>query len=253
LQGLPQTCQAINALWFHAQRSGRAPAQPPQTSASALRREELVDRLREHGLRGPAQRIVPDVDGAVRAAEEIGFPVALKIESPDISHKTEVGGVALGLRSGEDVRSAAARIVESARRAAPAARIDGFLVQEMANGVEAILGVREDQQFGPMLVVGTGGVMVELFTDICVRLLPLDRAELRRAIEKLKLARLLAGFRGAPKADFEALLDAAEGLARFYLEHRAQIADLEINPLIVRAEGQGVVAVDVRPVWKEGG
>jgi acetyltransferase len=202
-------------------------------------------------VKGPASAFAPTQDDAAREAAAIGFPVALKIVSPQILHKTEVGGVALGLKSEADVKLAAERMLVSARRAHPDATIEGFLVQEMASGVEVLVGVREDAQFGPMLVLGSGGVLVELMADVNVQLLPATRAGIARAISGLKLQKLLDGYRGAPPADADALYDAIEAVGKFYLDHRGRIADLEINPLIVRPNGQGVCAVDIRTIWKD--
>jgi hypothetical protein len=193
---------------------------------------------------------------AVSAAERIGFPVALKIRSPDILHKTEAGGVALGLQDRGAVAAAAQALVASARATAPDARIDGFLVQEMVSGIEAIVGARSDELYGPMLLVGAGGILVELVEDAALRLLPVTADEVGAMVDGLKLARLLSGFRGRPAADRAALEATALALGRFFLDHRARIKDIEINPLMVRsrrsAEQAGAVAVDVRVVWREG-
>jgi len=250
LMGLPQTCRALNALWFHAQRAGRPVSKPPAAQPSV--RGGVEDALAAHGVHGPRSRTVATEEEAAHAAAEIGFPVALKIVSPQIVHKTEAGGVALGLASREAVLSAARAMRESALRYAPGAQIDGFLVQEMARGVEVLVGAREDAQFGPMLVIGSGGVLVELMQDVSVHLLPVARAEVLEALSGLKVMRLLEGYRGAPPADVEALADAIVAIADVYLDKRGELADLEVNPVVVRAKGQGVCAVDVRAIWKEG-
>jgi hypothetical protein len=174
--------------------------------------------------------------------------VALKIVSPQFSHKTEVGGVRLDLRTGANVEREAAALETAIRARDPKAGIDGFLVQEMVSGVEIILGARTDPLYGPMLLVGAGGVLVELVKDVAFRLLPVGEAEARALLDDLKVSKLLAGWRSGPAADVEALVRAICGLSDFYLAHRHLLADLEINPLIVRAEGEGVRAVDVRPV-----
>ena len=138
------------------------------------------------------------------------------------------------------------------RRRAPrsrALRIDGFLVQEMVAGVEAIVGARSDPLYGPMLLIGAGGVLVELAKDAALRLLPVTAGDVTAMIDGLKLAQLLAGFRGRPAADRAALEAAALALGRFFLDHRARIADIEINPLMVR--DSGAVAVDVRVLWRD--
>ncbi len=251
LQGLPQTCRALNALWLHAQRSGKPVAAPSPAPFTEINEENLSQALSSRGVKGPASAFAPTQEDAERAAASIGFPVALKIVSPQILHKTEVGGVALGLSSEAEVKQAAERMLASVRRVHPDAEIDGFLVQEMAAGVEVLVGVKEDAQFGPMLVLGSGGVLVELLADVNVQMLPVTRDDIARALSGLKLKKLLDGYRGARPADVEALYDAVEAVGRFYLDHRARIDDIEINPLIVRPKGQGVCAVDIRTIWKE--
>src|SRR5262245_40102924 len=251
LQGIEPTISALNGLWFHAARRGRRPASPSPAPASDLSPANLEGTLARYGIALPQSRAVASAAEAVAAAEQIGYPVALKIRSPDILHKTEAGGVALDLRDRAAVAAAADALTASARAAQPNARIGGFLVQEMVTGVEAILGARDDSLYGPMLLVGAGGVLVELARDVALRLLPVTPAGGRRIVDGLKLATLLAGFRGRPPADRGALEAAASALAQFYLDHRARIGDVEINPLIVRPAGRGAVAVDVRVLWRE--
>lgn len=250
LQGLPATCRALNALWFHASRAGSAPAQPAAAPASDLDAQTLDAVLACYGIEGPKSASVPDAKSAAMAAQEIGFPVALKIRSPDILHKTEAGGVLLDLRDEAAVIAGAEQLRASALAAYPAARIEGFLVQEMVSGVEAIAGARDDALYGPVLLAGSGGVMVELLRDAALKLLPVEGRDISEMIDGLKLAKLLAGFRGRPAADRAALETGIAGLAQFYLDHRARVADIEINPLIVRENGKGVCAVDVRVIWK---
>jgi acetyltransferase len=253
LQELEPTLRAMNALWFYAQRRGRRPAPPAAAASSTLSPATLDAELARHGIALPKSCAVADVAAAKAAAAEIGFPVALKIRSADILHKTEAGGVKLDLRSAAEIEAAADALVASARVSHPHARIDGFLVQEMVAGVEAIVGARSDALYGPILLVGAGGVLVELARDVALRLLPVAAAEVAGMVEGLKLKTLLAGHRGRPAADRAALEAAALALARFYLDHRARIAEIEINPLMVRPGGRGAVAVDVRVIWRDDG
>jgi len=253
LQGIEPTIRALNGLWFHAARRGRRPLAPPPAPPSDLSPENLEATLARYGLALPASRAVAGAAEAAEAAEGIGFPVALKIRSPDILHKTEAGGVALDLRAREDVEAAAEALAASARAARPDAHIDGFLVQEMVAGVEAIVGARSDPLYGPMLLIGAGGVLVELAEDAALRLLPLGPDDVAAMVDGLKLATLLAGFRGRPDADRAALEAAALALGRFFLDHRARLSDIEINPLVVRRAGHGAVAVDVRATWQRQG
>jgi acetate---CoA ligase (ADP-forming) len=264
LQGIVPTIRALNGLWFHAARRGRRPPMPPPASASELSPTTLEATLARYGIALPASCAADSVAEAVSAAERIGFPVALKIRSPDILHKTEAGGVALGLQDRGAVEAAAQALVTSAHATAPDARIEGFLVQEMVSGIEAIAGARSDELYGPMLLVGAGGILVELVEDAALRLLPVTTDEVGAMVDSLKLARLLSGFRGRPAADRAALEATALALGRFFLDHRARIKDIEINPLMVRpqrngrnsaqaghAKRAGAVAVDVRVVWRE--
>ena len=177
LQGQEATLRALNALWFHAARRGRAPEPVPPPPKSDLTPETLDATLARYGITLPKSREVATAAEAAEAAREIGFPVVLKIRSPDILHKTEAGGVALNLRDAADVAAAAERLIASARKVQPDARIDGFLVQEMASGIEAIVGARSDALYGPMLLVGAGGILVELAKDAALRMLPVSAAD----------------------------------------------------------------------------
>ena len=132
---------------------------------------------------------------------------------------------------------AAERLIATARAAVPNARIDGFLVQEMVSGVEAIVGARSDALYGPVLLVGAGGILVELAKDAALRMLPVDANGVSAMVDGLKLSKLLAGYRGRPAADRAALEKTVLALGRFFLDHRAKIADIEINPLMVREHG----------------
>jgi len=250
VQGLEPTLRAMNALWFHAARRGRRPQTPLSAPPSDLSPATLNATLARYGISLPKSRNVATAAEAGAAAEPIGFPVVLKIRSPDILHKTEAGGVVLDLRSSEAVERAAEGLLASARSAQPGARIEGFLVQEMVAGVEAIVGARRDPLYGPLILVGAGGVLVELANDATLRLLPVTASDISAMIDGLKLNKLLTGFRGRPAADRAALESTVLALAQFYLDHRARIEDVEINPLIVRPNGRGAVAVDVRVIWR---
>jgi len=249
LQGQEATLRALNALWFHAARRGRAPEPVPPAPKSDLTPETLDATLARYGITLPKSREVATAAEAAEAAREIGFPVVLKIRSADILHKTEAGGVALNLRDAADVQAAAERLTVAAKKAYPNARIDGFLVQEMASGIEAIVGARSDAMYGPMLLIGAGGILVELAKDAALRMLPVNAADVTQMVDGLKLSKLLAGYRGRPAADRAALEKTALALGKFFLDHRAKIADIEVNPLMVRENG--AVAVDVRVLWRD--
>jgi acetate---CoA ligase (ADP-forming) len=248
LQGLEPTLRAINALWFYAQRAGRAPAVAPPAPPSDLTPENLAQKLVSYGVLLPQSRTIAGAVEAADAAVEIGFPVALKIRSPDVVHKTEAGGVLLGLKSRDEVLAASDRLMASARATHRGVRIDGFLVQEMVSGIEAIVGAHSDPLYGPMLLVGAGGILVELARDVALRMLPVTAHDIGAMIDSLKLDKLISGYRGRAPADRKALESTVAALARFYLDHRARIEDIEINPLMVRVSG--AVAVDVRVIWR---
>jgi acyl-CoA synthetase (NDP forming) len=174
---------------------------------------------------------------------EARFPVALKILSPDLAHKTEVGGVALGIPDAAALRREAAAMLARVRARAPAARITGFLVQPMARGLaEAILGFRRDPEVGPLVLLGAGGVMAELWRDTTLRLAPVTEAEAREMIAEVRGLRPLAGWRGMPRGDLEALARAVVAVSR--LAALPEVAEAEVNPLIVGREGEGVIVAD---------
>jgi acetate---CoA ligase (ADP-forming) len=249
LQGQQPLLRALNALWFYGQRAGRAPAALPPAPPSDLTPARLEATLARYGIALPQSRAVSSAEAAADAAAAIGFPVALKIRSADIVHKTEAGGVKLDLRSRREVLEAADALLGAARAAHPKAKIDGFLVQEMVSGIETIVGAHSDPLYGPLLLVGAGGIMVELIRDVAQQLLPVDARDITAMLDGLKLAYLLDGYRGRPAANRAALEATALALGRFYLDHRARIAEIEINPLMVNA--QGAIAVDVRVAWRQ--
>ena len=252
LQGLPEVVRALKALGTYGVRTRRgiSPMPDPTGSPAALAPAAFHELLEAHGLTPPRSAWAAAPGDAVEAALKLGFPVALKAVTADAIHKTELGALALGLGDSAAVRAAAYEIIE--RLAAAAIPLSGFLVQEMVSGLEVIAGVREDEQFGPVMVVGLGGVFVEAIGDVAFRLLPVDADDAREMLGELRGKTLLGAFRGAPPRDVEALIGAIVGLSGLYLAHRDDLSDLEINPLMVLAEGEGVRAVDVRPVRRNG-
>ncbi len=204
---------------------------------------EAKRQLAEHGLSIPESRRESG-EAAPAAAREIGFPVVLKALGPDLAHKTEAGAVALGLMSEAAVEAAVAEISANLTRRNQTS--DGFLVERMVEDAvaELIVGVKRDPAFGLALVLGSGGVLVELLRDSATLLLPTDRRSVEHALATLKGAPLLAGFRGRPKADVGAVIDAVMAVAAFAEAHRESLAELDLNPLLVLPEGKGAVAVD---------
>ena len=255
IHGLPETARALQSLvrYAAALRRGVVRSEAPLAHADEPSPEAFDALLAAHGLPPPrgARAQTPD-DAAARAAE-IGFPVAVKIVSPQASHKTEVGGVALHLADAAAVRSSAEAMAARLLAQHPDVAIHGFLVQQMVDGLELILGVREDPQFGPVMAVGLGGVAVEVLQDVAVRLLPVDDNTALDMLRSLAGAPLLDRFRGRAPRDMPSLVRAMTGLSRLYLQCRRWFSDIEINPLIVLAEGEGVRAVDVRAVRRARG
>jgi acyl-CoA synthetase (NDP forming) len=181
--------------------------------------------------------------GSGRASIDLRFPVVVKLLSADLPHKTEAGAVTLGVRNAEEMKSAVLRMMESARAYAPQAKIEGVLVQEQRPAlVEAILGFRRDPTVGPVITLGMGGILAEIYRDIALRRPPIDTAEARAMIEDVKGFAVIRGYRGRPRGDLDAL---AEAVARFsQIAGDATISEAEINPLLIGPEGQGVIAVD---------
>ncbi len=252
IQGLPETLRALQALIRYAEcRRHRLPLIGEPAGAEAnLEGAAFQALLREHALPPATAAFAATPADTARTAARIGFPVALKIMSPQASHKTEVGGVSLGLAGIDAVAREAEAMVARFKEHHPDSEIHGFLVQEMVGGIELILGVREDPQFGPFMIAGLGGVFVEAVRDIAFRLLPVTAGDAREMLGELRSARVLGGFRGRPARDVDAIAAAMEGLSRLFLNHRPWLADLEINPLMVLEQSKGVRAIDVRLVRK---
>jgi acetate---CoA ligase (ADP-forming) len=205
------------------------------------------------GLPVPDERLAATAEQAVEAWRSFGRPVALKLVSPDILHKTEAGGVRLGLDDADAIAAAHADILARAQAYSPSARLLGVLVAPMeTGGIETILGVQRDPVFGPVVVLGLGGVLVEIQKDVTFRRAPIDAAEARRMIGELRGAALFGGVRGAPPADVGALADAVAALSRFAAAHADEIESIDVNPFLVRPEGEGAVALDALIVRRDG-
>ncbi|MBW1778479.1 MAG: acetate--CoA ligase family protein, partial [Deltaproteobacteria bacterium] len=187
-----------------------------------------------------------DPEEAVAAARGMGYPVVLKVVSEQIPHKSDAGGVVVGLETPEAVREAFSGIVSRARAFRADAVIDGVLVQKMAlPGTEVILGMNRYPVFGPLLMFGFGGIFVEVFKDVSFRLAPIGRASARRMVRQIKGYRLLEGFRGKPKDDIDALEHALVRLSDLAVRH-PEIRELDINPMLAHPEGQGATVADCR-------
>jgi acyl-CoA synthetase (NDP forming) len=240
--------RAIAALARFAEAAATPPVQPPRIEPmdalprGALSEAAAMARLGAAGIPMAPHRLARTVEEAVAAADVLGYPVVAKIVSPDILHKTEIGGVALGLSDAEAVRAAAARLMVETQRLKPDARIEGVLIAPMIRGgVECIIGVQKDPVFGPVVMFGLGGVLVEAMKDVSFRLAPFDA---RRMIDEIKARAVLDGWRGGPPTDIDALADALAALSRFAAAAGDQLESVDLNPFVVLPKGQGAVALD---------
>jgi len=208
-----------------------------------LTERESKSVLALYGIPSVRELAADSLDTLLCAATELGFPLALKVESPDISHKSEAGGVALNLRSPDELCAAYERVLANARRFSPGAKISGVLLQPMVPaGVEVVAGARIDPLLGPLVVAGFGGVLVELLRDSSVELAPINAGEAMRMLLRLKGCALFGGFRGAPAVDLARLADILVRVSEFAADQRSLIAELDINPII--CSGSTMMAVD---------
>lgn len=213
---------------------------------AAFRNEYAAKQvLIDAGFEVPLERSVRDADAAVQAADALGYPVVLKILSEDIPHKTEAGGVALNLADADAVRAASARIFASVAAHAPDARIEGLLVAPMLRGgTELIAGISRDPVFGPVVMVGMGGIYAEVLRDVAVQPAPVSPAQALAMIRSLRLFPLLDGARGQARADIDAAARAVARLSEFACVHRDQVGEIDLNPILVRPAGQGIAILD---------
>ncbi len=213
-------------------------------SATVLSEYHARSLLEAYGINGNVGTLAGSAAEADAAARTIGGPVAVKVQSADIPHKTEVSAVALNVAP-EDARAAYERVLESAKRLVPTAEIEGVLVQPMAPaGREVIVGISRDECWGPLLMLGLGGVMVEAVRDTVLAPVPLDREAALALIHRLKASAVFGSYRGMPPADIEALADLMVKLSQFAFDHADDIAEVDLNPVIVHAKRDGVTLVD---------
>ena len=201
--------------------------------------------LAEAGVPVVDERLATSADEAGAAAAEIGFPVAMKLVSTDIPHKSEIGGVLLGVVDETAARDGYDTLIERATAAQPDAKVDGVVIAPMiSGGVEIILGVKVDPAFGPVVLFGLGGIFVELLQDVTQRLAPFGVEEAHEMMREVKGFPLLDGARGAPPADTDALAEALSKLSQFAHENAERIESIDINPFLVMPKGEGAFAVD---------
>jgi len=263
-RSLPSCFAALAAWHWRAAKRAAGTANSVSTPAATIRQartlieaaggrtlteREAKDVLALYGVPVVGERVAQSVDEAVNAAGSFGYPVVLKVESPDLPHKTEAGVVQLNLRDADEVRAAYQTITARANAITPPPRIAGVLVQRMMpQGVEMVVGARVDPLFGPLVVVGLGGILVELLKDTALAPAPLTHDEALALLTELKGARLLDGFRGMPAVDRNQLASVICSVATFATDHRDVVAELDVNPLI--CTGDSITAVDALIVPK---
>ncbi|HLB22594.1 MAG TPA: acetate--CoA ligase family protein [Dehalococcoidia bacterium] len=228
-----------NAIIEAARKEGR----------TLLTEVEAKQVLEQAGVPVSPARLATTKEDAVKMASELGYPIVLKIVSPQITHKSDVGGVALGLSSAEEVGAAFERVVANAKKASPKATIDGVAVQRMERqGTEVIVGMTTDPQFGPVMMFGLGGIMVEILKDVAFRVVPINERDARQMIHEIKGYPVLEGFRGHDPADVAKLQELLLKVSTF-IEANPEVAELDLNPVF--AYKDGAIAVDARIVLSE--
>jgi acetate---CoA ligase (ADP-forming) len=246
LQAIKPTLRALAGLGLYGERKilGVPKLPPASGNVADLEGENLNKLLQSHGIGLPKQAMAGTAADAAARAKEVGFPVALKLIAAEIVHKTESGAVVLGLKNAEEVQAEGQKLLSKTLGRGH------LLIQEMVQGTEVLVGARTDPQYGPFLMVGLGGIFVEVLKDVSIRLLPVDEREARAMLKELRGYKVFEGMRGQSPRDVEALVKAMVGLSDIFAAHRNHLSDMEINPIMVRAQGGGVLAVDVRLVRK---
>jgi acyl-CoA synthetase (NDP forming) len=217
---------------------------------TALTEVESKEFLRAAEISVVDTRLAQSKEEAISLSRKLGFPVVLKIASPDIVHKSDAGGVRLGLKTASEVGKAYPQILQAVRKSHPQARIQGVAVQKMARpGVEVIIGMSQDAQFGPVLMFGLGGIMVEVLKDVSFRIVPLSRRDAAEMIREIRGYPLLEGYRGQEAVDIACLEEWLLKISAFVEKH-PEIRELDLNPIL--AYSHGAVAVDARVILEEG-
>jgi acyl-CoA synthetase (NDP forming) len=233
------------------------PAKKSTLDLLGVGRKEITEReakllLSQYGIPVTREKLATDAHSANQIADSLGYPVVLKVESKDILHKTDVGGVKLNIRNAEELKAAFEEMVSKIKKKQPQAEIQGILVQEMIQeqGIEAIVGISRDPQYGPTVMFGLGGVLVEVLEDVALRICPITEADAFEMIREVKGFKILQGFRGRPMADVEAIVSVLLRLSQLAMDLEENISEMDINPLLVFQEGKGVIALDSRIVLR---
>ena len=216
-----------------------------ETKTYSLSEYESKQKLKKYGIPVADEWIVTSAAETKEVAEKMSGPFAMKVHSKDILHKSDVGGVVLNVSDSETAETAFADIMKNAAKYCPDARVEGVLITPMLEkGMEMIIGVNNDPQFGPMLMVGMGGVFVEIFRDVAIYPAPLTRTETMKMIQSLKAYKLLDGYRGGAVYDVDALCDMIVNIGKFAIANKNRIKELDINPVFVYPKGEGVGIAD---------
>lgn len=250
LRGTREGLRAVHHLICYAQALKRPLSAPvsKRRAKGVLCERDASSLLAKYGIPCPKEVLCQSEEKAIAAASQIGYPVVLKVISRELLHKTEAGAVRLGIKNEKELRSAFHEVLANVTRCVPKEEIEGVLVQEMiTNAVaEVIVGFLRDPDFGPVVVFGSGGILVEVLQDRSLGLPPITREEALEMVHSTKVWKLLTGFRGRPKGDLDALVDVIMKVSNLALDFGNTINAFEINPLLVLPQGQGVRAVDVR-------
>ena len=262
----PETCALVLGKMYQYQQMQSAPGQDDlpttkvnttvadilQTTKSiTLGEHETRPILEAYGIPTVRAEFASTVEKAKQVAETIGYPVVMKIVSPDILHKSDSGGIALNLQTSADIAASYQEMIVTVSKNEPKAAIEGVLIEKMAqSGIEVIIGMKRDPNFGPLIMFGLGGIYVELFKDIAFSIAPLTRDDATYMIEATSAGKLLKGIRGNTAADIEAVTEAILSLSQIALNH-PEIQEIEINPFLVYPQGKGALALDARAILKD--
>jgi len=231
LERLLISMRKASQIFEEARKEGRKYLLEPDAKAVCM----------EYGIPVTKFRVAKNIEEAVRFAEETGYPVVLKIVSPDIIHKFDVGGVILNLKSSEEVKDTYKGMLMNVKKHKPDAKIMGILVQEMIPpSTEIIVGATKDPQFGPALMFGLGGIFVEVLKDVSFRIAPITRSDAQEMITEVKGYPILRGYRGQPPADINAIVEILLNTSRLVMDH-PEIRELDLNPILVYEKGAKTV------------
>jgi acetyltransferase len=224
---------------------------PAGNGLAVLNEADSKELLRAYGIASPREIAAAGVEDAVRAAKTIGYPLVLKLLSAEVTHKSDIGGVILGIKNDDELRAAYAKLAANLAAARPGAKLAQVLVaQQVPGGIELVLGVQRDPEIGPVLMFGTGGVLLELYKDVRFGAVPLPRWQAQEMIAGTSAGALLEGYRGSPPCDEASVLSALVALGRLTHDLGDQIESIDINPFVALPAGQGAVALDALVVLR---